>query len=469
MEQDIDNKLYNDYLSGNTQAFELLYLKYKNKIQYFIFNIVKDYQKAEDIAQDVFLYVLKNKVRDEHSFKYYIYLIAKSRAISYINTEKRRSEITEKYLSNESEEIEKDVLDIISKNEEKKELLKSIDKLDDKYKNALYLNKIEDLSYQETASILNLPLSTVKTNIYRGKKELRKILIQKGFEDMNKMSKTILTVLIVGILLTGVVYAVINLQNNFEYNSEINFEDFEFSNGFYYKKIYSYNDYLKSKEEFNQILTVDESEFKENFMIIIVTESKRLSGLSLDSYNNDDNTLQINLTENENVDVNKPTGNAILIRKDMDREKVNIEKIATDMSMKSYKNIKELPFEYSKQQAIEDNCLVVDQIEMKTYNKKVLDDFVSDVNNNNNNNCNIRIYQIEGKENIFIQDIEYIAGKKFNIGYDYTRRKISSELNYEVDEIYTTKIESKQLTGFKTPITLYSIKDDKNIFEFGVY
>ena len=69
MEQDIDKKLYNDYLRGNTQAFELLYLRYKNKIQYFIFNIIKDYQKAEDITQDVFFYVLKNKVRDE-LFKY---------------------------------------------------------------------------------------------------------------------------------------------------------------------------------------------------------------------------------------------------------------------------------------------------------------------------------------------------------------------------------------------------------------
>lgn len=72
-------------------------------------------------------------MRDDHSFKYYIYLIAKSRAISYLNTEKRRSEITERYLSNESEELEKDVLDIISKMK-KKELINSIAKLDDKYK-----------------------------------------------------------------------------------------------------------------------------------------------------------------------------------------------------------------------------------------------------------------------------------------------------------------------------------------------
>ena len=104
---------------------------------------------------------------------------------------------------------------------------------------------------------------------------------------------------------------------------------------------------------------------------------------------------------------------------------------------------------------------------MKTYNKEILDSFVSNVNNNKN--CNIRIYQLEGTENIFIQDIEYVAGEKFNICYDYTRRKISKGLNYETDEIYTTKIDSKQLTSFQKPITLYSITDDKNNFEFGIY
>ena len=119
MKKDLDIKLYNEYLDGEKGAFELLYNKYKDKIQYFVYNIVKDYQKAEDITQDVFVYVMQNKIKEGYTFKYYIYLVAKSRAISYINTEKRRSEITEKYLSNESEEIEKDVLDIISKNEEK--------------------------------------------------------------------------------------------------------------------------------------------------------------------------------------------------------------------------------------------------------------------------------------------------------------------------------------------------------------
>ena len=47
MEKDLDIKLYNEYLDGNKEAFELLYNKYKEKIQYFIYNIVKDYQKKQ--------------------------------------------------------------------------------------------------------------------------------------------------------------------------------------------------------------------------------------------------------------------------------------------------------------------------------------------------------------------------------------------------------------------------------------
>ncbi len=73
MEKDLDKKLYNDYLNGEKQAFELLYNKYKSKIEYFIFNIIKDYQKAEDLTQETFIYVMKNRMKSDCSFNYFIY------------------------------------------------------------------------------------------------------------------------------------------------------------------------------------------------------------------------------------------------------------------------------------------------------------------------------------------------------------------------------------------------------------
>ena len=221
MENDLDKKLYNDYLNGEKEAFEILYNKYKKKIEYFIYNIVKDYQTAEDIAQETFIYVIQHQMRENSSFKYYIYLVARSKAINYINTEKRRKDITETFLKEDDEHIEKDVLDVITNEETKRELLESIELLDERYKNAIYLVNIEGLSYEETSKILGETLQNTKNLIHRGKKQLRKILLKKGFDEMNKVSKIFIIVLCVGIILSGVVYATIKISQNIKEKAEM--------------------------------------------------------------------------------------------------------------------------------------------------------------------------------------------------------------------------------------------------------
>lgn len=219
MEKDLDKKLYNDYLNGEKEAFEILYNKYKKKIEYFIYNIVKDYQKAEDITQETFIYVIQHQMRENSSFKYYIYLVARSKALNYINVEKRRNEITEKYFANDNEQIEKDVLDIITAEESKKELLELIELLDERYKNAIYLVNIEGLSYEETSKILGETLQNTKNLIHRGKKQLRKILLKKGFNEMNKVLKIFVIIICTTIALSGIVYATTVIYNKYIKNN----------------------------------------------------------------------------------------------------------------------------------------------------------------------------------------------------------------------------------------------------------
>lgn len=89
MEKDLDMKLYIEYLNGEKDALELLYDKYKVKLEYFIFNIVKDTEKAEDITQEVFLEIMQKEIKEEYSFKYHIFLLAKSKALNYIKGEMR--------------------------------------------------------------------------------------------------------------------------------------------------------------------------------------------------------------------------------------------------------------------------------------------------------------------------------------------------------------------------------------------
>ena len=214
MEKDLDMILYKEYLNGNKNAFELLYNKYKDKINYFVYNIVKDYQKAEDITQEVFIYVMQNKIKERYKFKYYIYLIAKSRAYNLLDMEQRRNKINEEYIYN-YDKVEEDVADIVENIEKKKEIIEAINMLDDRYKNAIYLVNIEGLSYEETAHILGESISNIKNLIHRGKKELRKILIKKGYDEMNKLSKVIIAILCIGIVLAGGVYAAVKVYEKF--------------------------------------------------------------------------------------------------------------------------------------------------------------------------------------------------------------------------------------------------------------
>lgn len=192
MEQDLDKDLYNKYLNGDKTAFDKLYLKYKDKLKYFVFNIVKDYEKADDIVQEVFMYVLNNNYDNNKSFKYYLYLIAKSKSINYLNKENRRNKITEIYIENAEDKNEKEILENVLKKETKDSILEAITELNEKYKETMYLTKIEEFSYQETANILKISLQDVKNNVHRGKKELKRILIKKGFGDMNRVTKTLI-------------------------------------------------------------------------------------------------------------------------------------------------------------------------------------------------------------------------------------------------------------------------------------
>ena len=211
MEEDIDWKKYNDYSNGSKEAFEYLYNKYKNKIIFFVFNMIKDYQKAEDIAQETFIYIIQNKIRDDISFKYYLFLVARSRALNYLSVEKRREELIEKYIVT-AEQKHDDLVDGIIQKESDKELLESIELLKENYKNAVYLVDIEGLSYKETSEILGESLQNTKNKVYRGRKQLRKIIIKKGIMSMNKITKILIIIALIIVSTTGIIYSVMKIN-----------------------------------------------------------------------------------------------------------------------------------------------------------------------------------------------------------------------------------------------------------------
>lgn len=68
MEEKTDKQLYKEFLLGNQESFEKIVTRYKNQLIYFIQRYVKSVDIAEDLAQDVFVYILVNK--KNYKFEY---------------------------------------------------------------------------------------------------------------------------------------------------------------------------------------------------------------------------------------------------------------------------------------------------------------------------------------------------------------------------------------------------------------
>ena len=178
---DTDQKLYKEFLIGNMESFDKLVDKYRNTIVAFINSYVKENDVSEDLAQDVFVYVLMNK--KEYDFKYsmktYFYTIARCRAINYMKRKKKTVYMEECFIhdigTNQTEEQ-------FLVDEERKRINKAIEKLNsNQQKKVVYLVDIEDMSYKETAKILDISLPQVKMTLHRARKSLKKILEK---EDM---------------------------------------------------------------------------------------------------------------------------------------------------------------------------------------------------------------------------------------------------------------------------------------------
>ena len=178
-----DVELYKDFLKGNNESFNLIAKRYRNQLILFIMKYIQNYEIAEDLAQDVFLYILINK--KEYDFKYsmktYLYTIAKSRAINYIQRTKRNMFLSEIHdIQNEKFDIDEKLLE----SEQRQKILDAIKQLKQQYQIAIYLKDFQNFQYKEISKILNKTMPQVKMLIYRARKSLKKVLNEGGIKNV---------------------------------------------------------------------------------------------------------------------------------------------------------------------------------------------------------------------------------------------------------------------------------------------
>lgn len=251
----------------------------------------------------------------------------------------------------------------------------------------------------------------------------------------------------------------------YQINDNILLSDYKTINRFYYRVIKDYQTYLDTKDNFNNILEVSEKDFEDNFMILVITENAPVNGLIFDNLSADDSSLTLNYVINSS-DRDTQTGTSILVSNELYRDTINIEKTVPEMKMTSYTNIRELPKDYSVEDAKKDNCLVIDMKNHANYNLNNLEDFIEKVKNKEN--AEIRIYNYMDNDQIYIYDITYSNENKFFVCEDRTRYTSNKNNNstYESYQINTDTITVAPSSISTT--TLYTIEDEYESLSFGI-
>ncbi|OEJ99704.1 RNA polymerase sigma factor [Roseivirga misakiensis] len=162
---------------GDGSAFQELFERFNQSTLRFLQNLVKG-EQAEDLNQELWLTIYKRiaSLSDPKRFKTWLFQIARNKALDYFRSSKRDSEFQE-LMSKTSETNDSANEDIEIQNSEM--VHEALHQLSAKLREALTLNFIEGMDYDEIALITGCSLGTVKSRIHNGKQKIKALLETK--------------------------------------------------------------------------------------------------------------------------------------------------------------------------------------------------------------------------------------------------------------------------------------------------
>lgn len=180
-----DKELIEAILGGSETAFKTLYTIYSNMVYNTALSILQHQVEAEDITQDVFIEIHKSikNFKQDASLKTWIYRITVTKCYDCLKkqkTQKRFAQLTslfsgENKLLHDKPHFEHPGVTLENK-EHSAVLFLAINKLPIKQQTVFTLSKIEGLSYQEIAEVMNTSVSSIESLLFRANKNLKSTL-----------------------------------------------------------------------------------------------------------------------------------------------------------------------------------------------------------------------------------------------------------------------------------------------------
>jgi len=172
-----DHEIISLSKNGNKDAFGLLVRKYQTSILSFVWSILKDQEKARDVAQESFIQAFRNldKIDPSKNFKNWLFTIASHKSLDYLRKEKSISRTLKNFIGHrESVPNKKDINQSIMPKAEK--LVSLMDKLNERERIFLHLKIQEGYTSPEIAEIFKCAESTVRVYLMNARKKLQKYL-----------------------------------------------------------------------------------------------------------------------------------------------------------------------------------------------------------------------------------------------------------------------------------------------------
>jgi RNA polymerase sigma-70 factor, ECF subfamily len=176
-----DKQLIERVQNGEKAAYDLLVLKYQQRIINLVSRFVRNQSDALDVTQEAFIkaYRALPNFRGDSAFYTWLYRIAVNTAKNHLAVQSRRPS-GNNYDVSEIEQIEgADALkeqatpeSLLLKDELQATVLKAIEDLPEDLKTAIMLREIEGLSYEEIASAMECPIGTVRSRIFRAREAI---------------------------------------------------------------------------------------------------------------------------------------------------------------------------------------------------------------------------------------------------------------------------------------------------------
>lgn len=185
MSADEDRQLVARVQKGDKRAFDLLVMKYQSRILALAVRFVQDSHEAQDIAQEAFIkaYRALGNFRGESAFYTWLYRIAINTAKNYLVSRNRRPpangvDAEEAEFLDEAQSLRNvDTPEhLLLRDEIDKTVQDSISKLPEDLRVALTLREYEGLSYEDIAEVMQCPVGTVRSRIFRAREAVDKAL-----------------------------------------------------------------------------------------------------------------------------------------------------------------------------------------------------------------------------------------------------------------------------------------------------